>query len=679
MRYRIAVDIGGTFVDSILFDMETGGIRIAKASTTPDEPARGVMEALRRLGADLSNTDLFIHGTTLGLNAVIERRGVETGIITNEGFRDIFEIGRGDVPAHSMYDYAYQRPAPLVPRRHRLGVPGRLNAQGEEVVALDEAAVVEAAGALAGDGVRSVAVSFLHSYRNPAHEARAADVIRKHFPHLAVSTSSGITREYREYERTATAVVDAYINPIFGNYVDRLDSALRDAGFGGRFLIMRSAGGAMSAEAAKAAPIYTVLSGPAGGVIGASYLARMLGKTRLLTLDYGGTSLDTSVIEDFEPLVMHEARLEQLPAQIPIFDIRCIGAGGGSIAWVSEGLLQVGPHSAGATPGPIAYGRGGVEPTTTDAALILGFLDPEAFLGGALRLDADAARAGMEAKVASLMGADVLAAAAGLFDVLIARTAGAIREITVERGKDPRDFSMLAFGGAGPMIAPLIAREVENFELIVPATPAVFSAWGMLMSDLVTDAAQTDIRLLDAGAMDLVGTQFEGLVEEARSALVAQGAPLKSQEVIRLLECRYVGQEHVLAIPLADGPIDAEAVRAIFAQTHKDRYGHAPKDPVQIVTLRVRAYSRLPKPEIAQPEPATGPVEAALLGHRDAFCFARRGLCSFDVYDRARLAPGHGFAGPAIIEEGTCTTVVHSDQRVTVDAHGNLIITRSAE
>jgi N-methylhydantoinase A len=676
-RYRVAVDIGGTFVDSILFDAETGTTRLAKASTTPDEPVRGVLEALWRLGADLADTELFVHGTTLGLNAVIERRGVATGIITNAGFRDIFEIGRADVPATSMYDYRYQRPPSIVPRRHRKGVGGRISSDGVEVAPLDEAAVLAAAAELRDAGVRSIALCFLHSHRNPEHETRAAALIRATYPDVAVSASSAITREYREYERTATAVVDAYINPIFNDYVGRLESGLIDAGFGGQLLIMRSAGGAMTAATARDAPIYTVLSGPAGGLIGAGYLARQLGRNRVLTLDYGGTSLDAAVIEDGEPLVMHEATLADLPALIPIFDIRCIGAGGGSIAWVQEGLLQVGPQSAGAQPGPIAYGRGGTEPTTTDAALILGFLDPGAFLGGAVALDVEAARAGMETKVAGPLGTDVTRAAAGIFDVLVARTAGAIREITVERGRDPRDFSMLAFGGAGPMIAPLIAREVENAELIVPLSPAVFSAWGMLMSDVVTDVAQTELRKLDADAAGPVAVAFEMLVADARSKLAAQAGADREERIVRLVECRYVGQEHALEIELADGdPLDS--IRERFDALHKERYGHAIGGAVQIVTLRVRASAVLPKPSLPILAPATGPASQALRGEREAFCFALRDRTRFLVYDRALLGAGHAFDGPAIIEEGTTTTVIHSDQALVVDEHGHLIVRRRA-
>jgi N-methylhydantoinase A len=675
-RYRIAVDIGGTFVDSIAFDRETGAITVAKAPTTPARPYLGVMEAIRGLGAPLSDVDIFVHGTTLGLNAILERKGAVTGILTNEGFRDVFEVGRGDVPAREMYNFAYQKPAALVKRRHRVGVAGRLDASGGEVRPLDMEGVRNAAASLRGAGIESLAIAMLHSYKNPAHEAQAARLVREVFPGLPVSVSSEITREYREYERTATTVLDAYIRPIFERYIDELDGALRAAGFAGRFLIMRSSSGAMTATAAKDAPIFTVMSGPAGGIIGAAYLARMLEKPRLLTLDYGGTSLDASVIEDGLPLVMHQAKLEHFPVLIPIFDIRCIGAGGGSIAWVQEGLLQVGPQSAGAVPGPIAYGKGGTEPTTTDAALVLGYLDPAGFLGGKLRLDADAARAGLDAKVAQPLDIDVVAAAAGIFDVLVAKTVSAIREITVERGKDPRDFSLLAFGGAGPMIAPLLAREIDNFELIVPLAPAAFSASGMLMSDLVTDLAQTNIQPLKPGVERDIAAAFRTLEDEARSLLARQGVDPADQQLDRILECRYAGQEHALEVPV-DGEISAERVREQFGRLHASYYGHAMPDMVQVVTLRIRAIGRVKKPALARRAPGGGSVASARRGEREAFCFARRRMTRFSVFDRALLETGARIQGPAIVDEGTTTTVLHSDQSLEVDPYGHLIIRRT--
>ncbi|MEA3177896.1 MAG: hypothetical protein QOI59_1419 [Gammaproteobacteria bacterium] len=672
-RFRIAVDIGGTFVDAVEFDQDTGGVRLRKAPTTPGRPAAGVLEAIRRLGTPLSETALIVHGTTLGLNAVIERKGAVTGILTNAGFRDLFEIGRADVPREHMYDFAYQRAAPLVRRRHRIGVRGRIDAQGKVVQALDENGVREAAALLVADGVQAIAIAFLHSYRNPEHEERAAQIVREAFPHIAVSASSSITREYREVERTATAVLDACIRPIFGKYLGELRSALADAGFKGRFLVMRSGGGAMLAEVAARVPLYTVMSGPAGGIIGASRLAKDLGRSRLLSLDYGGTSLDAAVIENAEPLVMYEAKLEHFPVLMPIFDIRCIGAGGGSIAWVQEGLLQVGPQSAGAVPGPLAYRKGGTEPTTTDAALVLGYIDAERFLSGAMPLDIAASHDGVQRRIAGPLNTDIGTAAAGIFDVLIAKTVGAIREITVERGKDPREFSLLAFGGAGPMIAPMIAREVGAVEVIVPNVPAAFSAWGMLMSDLVFEVSQTDIRVLDESIWAQVNASFAELETKALAQLAEQGVAPGDRLTDRLIECRYVGQEHAIAVAVEAGMTATVAVQR-FNELHKERYGHALSATVQASTLRVRATGRLEKPPLRRIAASTGALVPSPARVRQAYCFAQRAYRSFGIYERSALCAGDLVEGPAIIDEGTSTTVVHSDQSVAVDEYGNLII-----
>ncbi|HVW69767.1 MAG TPA: hydantoinase/oxoprolinase family protein [Steroidobacteraceae bacterium] len=671
-RYVVAVDIGGTFVDAIEFDQQTGNVRLAKAPTTPGRPADGVIEAVRRLGTPLRETGVIVHGTTLGLNAVIERKGARTGILTNEGFRDLFEIGRADVPREHMYDFAYQRPEPLVKRRHRLGVPGRIDAQGKVVEPLDEAAVKAAARRLVADGVQAIAIAFLHSYRNPEHEERAAQIVREAFPQVSVSVSSAITREYREVERTATAVLDAYIRPIFDAYVGELKQALAANGFAGKFFVMRSGGGMMLADLAARVPIYTVMSGPAGGIMGATRVARDLKRSRLLSLDYGGTSLDAAVIENGEPLVMYEATLEHFPVLMPIFDIRCIGAGGGSIAWLQEGLLQVGPQSAGAVPGPLAYGRGGTEPTTTDAALVLGYMDPTGFLSGAMPLNIDASRTGMHSRLAEPLQTDNATVAAGIFDVLIAKTVGAIREITVERGKDPREFSLLAFGGAGPLIAPMIAREIGAVEVIVPNVPAAFSAWGMLMSDLVFEVSQTDIRPLDGRAWPQIEAGFVQLEAQALALLAEQGVPGPDRGTERLLECRYAGQEHSIAVAAPSGTTADEVVRR-FNELHAQRYGHSLTAVVQASTLRVRSIGRLEKPPLEQRAAAESPqIEPRSI--RDAYCFAKRAFRRFGVYARESLAPGHVISGPAIVDEGTSTTVIHSDQRLAVDAYGNLLI-----
>lgn len=677
-RYRIAVDIGGTFVDAVQLDTQTGRISLAKVSTTPERPAVGVIEAVRALGTPLSETDMFVHGTTLPLNAVIERKGAATGLITNLGFRDVFEIGRADVPPEQAYNFAYTSPAPLVKRRHRLGVAGRIDVNGTEITPLDEAGVREAGRTLVAAGVKSVAITFLHSYKEPKHEYLAAEVLRAEFPELAVSTSVEITREHREYERSATTVLDAYIRPIFEAYISELTDALHREGFSGQFLVMRSGSGAMTAALAARAPIFTVMSGPAGGMVGAAELARQIERKRVITLDYGGTSLDMSVIEDFIPTLMHQADLEHLPILIPIFDIRCIGAGGGSIAWVQEGLLQVGPQSAGSDPGPIAYGNGGTEPTTTDAAIVLGYINPAGFLGGKMKLDVDASWRGVEERLAKPLKTDAISAAAGVFDVLVARTVGAIREITVERGKDPAEFSFLGFGGAGPLIAPLIMREVGVMELVIPTGPAVFSARGMLMSDVFSEFSQTDICPLGDAAIAAFEGHSAALRERVVSQLSEQGIEQANMTFECFAQCRYVGQEHSLEIPFSSGDTP-QALADRFVELHRVRYGHAIAGaPVQLVTIRMRGRGHLPKPPfscIGQSDITS--LENALKGHRQAYCFARRALVPFAIYDRMKLDAGHAIEGPAIIEEETATTVVYSDQGLEVDALGNMIVRRT--
>jgi N-methylhydantoinase A len=415
------------------------------------------------------------------------------------------------------------------------------------------------------------------------------------------------------------------------------------------------------------------MSGPAGGIIGAGRLGKDLQRPRLLSLDYGGTSLDAAVIENAEPLVMYEAKLEHFPVLMPIFDIRCIGAGGGSIAWVQEGLLQVGPQSAGAVPGPLAYRKGGTEPTTTDAALVLGYIDAERFLSGAMPLDIAASRDGVQRRIADPLNTDSGTAAAGIFDVLIAKTVGAIREITVERGKDPREFSLLAFGGAGPMISPMIAREIGAVEVIVPNVPAAFSAWGMLMSDLVFEIAQTDIRVLDDSIWSQIDASFTELEQKALAQLAEQAVDPEDRMTDRLIECRYVGQEHAIAVAVQAG-MTAKASVKRFNELHEERYGHALNVPVQVSTLRVRATGRLEKPPLRRIAAATGAAPPTPARKRQAYCFAQRGYRDFGVYERPALLAGDRIEGPAIIDEGTSTTVVHSDQVVLVDEYGNLII-----
>ena len=674
-RHCLAVDIGGTFVDAVFFDVESGAWRLEKSFTTPGDAAAGVSDAIRRLGLDGDDIDSFIHGTTLGLNTVLERKGAVTGVLTNAGFEDILEMGRYSRDRTQMYSLDYDVAPPLVPKRMRLGVPGRMNAQGEELQPLDEDAVRAAVRRLVDDWhIAALAVCYLHAYKNPAHEQRSAEIIRAEWPDLAVSISSDIVREYREYERTSTTAVNAYIQPIFRRYIRSLEATLTEQGFAGSFYITRSGGGALLAHDSADTPIHTIFSGPAGGLIGAARLSELIDRPNLITVDIGGTSTDACVIRGGAPTLKYEAALEKLPLMIPTYDISTIGAGGGSITRVDSGLLKVGPQSAGAEPGPICYGRGGTAPTFTDAAVVLGYIAPDQFLGGEVRLDDEGARRGLDEQVARPLGMSVGEAARGVFDVLLARTVSAIREITVEQGLDPREFSMLAFGGAGPMFVPLVGRELGVREVIVPQGPSVFSAWGMLMTDLVQEYAQTFAGLLEDIGMDSVHTEAAQLAGQARADLTRGGFGASDSTVETEVSLRYFGQEHALEVPVLEGD-DFDTLRLRFDGLHRRRYGHAMKDPVQLVHLRVRGIGRNRRPEL-QSVPARESGAPEPRATRPAYCFARREIVDFAIYTRDGLCAGDTVSGPAIVEEATTTLVFHSDQEAHVDGYGHLFIVR---
>lgn len=676
---RLGIDIGGTFVDAILLDDASGEIRLEKALTTPGDPALGVLEAIARLDVDLGRVSVVVHGTTLGLNAILERRGARTGIVTNEGFRDVFELGRGNLPHEDMYNLHFQRDEPLVRRRAIAGVPCRITVDGEVERELDETAAMAAIEELVeGQGVESLAVCFLHAYKNPVHEERVAELVAARFPEIHLSISSRVAREHREYERLSTTVLDAYIRPIFERYLERLEGALRERGFQGSFLVMRSSGGAMTAAAARENPLDSVFSGPAGGIVGAADLAEGLGIARMITMDFGGTSLDACVIDGAAPPVIHETSLQHLPVLIASYDIRCIGAGGGSLAWLEHGLLRLGPQSAGADPGPACYGRGGAEPALTDAALILGYVDPQRFLKGELRLDTEAAHRSMEEKVARPLGIPVTEAAAGAFSVLAAQTVGAIREITVERGKDPRDFTGLAFGGAGPLIAPLVALEMGIATTIVPRAPAAFSAYGMLTSNLAADASRTYVHKLETSLLPEVERIFERLAEEAGASLAMQGVAPEDRRIGRFLELRYVGQEHALKVPVDSESLAMEEIRLDFDDLHEERYGHRSGQPLELVNLRVLGIGERQERAVGTPQNGQGGASAAARPRtREAWCFRARSLTPFAVHDREALEPGRRIAGPAIIDEGTATTVFFTDQSCELDERGHLIVRTS--
>ncbi len=673
---RIAVDVGGTFTDVIVLDEKTNTLQLEKVETTPQDPARAVLQSFAKANAKLRDIDYFVHGTTLGLNALLTRTGARVAIVTTKGFRDIYELGR--TARDPMYDFKYRKPRTLVPRYLAFEVTERSDFQGNVLTPFDhiEAAVV--ARQLRTLGIEAVAVCFLHSYVNPAHELVMEEVLRQECPEILVTLSHRLSREYREYERTSTAVMDAYIKPVVRTYLATLDSELRGRGFNGHFLLTRSGGGAMTVASATEQPVHTVLSGPAGGVLGARFLSRLIGYANLVTLDMGGTSLDASLVVDGQISVEHEASFEGLPISIPTIDIKTIGAGGGSIGWIDDGgHLQVGPQSAGAVPGPACYGKGGQQPTFTDAALVVGYLNPQNFLGGEIHLDSALARQALQQKLTQRLGLSLSQTAAGVLRINEAKITGALREISVERGFHPKDFALLAFGGGGGFVASGVARELGVPTVIVPPGPANFSAFGMLMVNVVHDFAQTYVTELDNVDMSAVSRIYAGLVEQGQEALKRDGFQTKDQTFLCSAELRYQGQEHTVNIPIGERNLtsrDTQRIARDFNTAHLTQYGHSMNDPVEIVTLRASAVGLLPQPVLPTIAAGTGSVRRARKEDRPVYQPALDTAVDYTVYDRSRLLGGDQLDGPAIIEEPSSTAVLHSGDRLTVGQYGELVI-----
>jgi N-methylhydantoinase A len=672
---RIAVDVGGTFTDVIVLDEATNTLRLEKVETTPHDPARGVLQGFRKAQARLNEIDYFVHGTTLGLNALLTRTGARVAIVTTKGFRDVYELGR--TARDPMYDLKYRKPKTLVPRSLAFEVTERCDFQGNVVTPLDHAEATALARQLRDLGVDAVAVCFLHGYANPNHELLMEEVLRQECPHLLVSLSHQLSREYREYERTSTVVVDAYIKPVIRGYLAKLDSALRAAGFGGHFLLTRSGGGAMTVSSASEQPVHTVLSGPAGGVIGAQALSQLLEQPNLITLDMGGTSLDAALVVDGRITIEHEASFEGLPLSIPTIDINTIGAGGGSIGWIDEGgHLQMGPQSAGAVPGPACYRKGGQLATFTDAALITGYLDPYNFLGGEIQLDPGLARQAVS-RLAERLRLSLEQTAAGMLRISEAKITGALREISVERGFHPKDFALLAFGGGGGFVAAGVARELGVPTVIIPPGPANFSALGMLMVDVVHDFAQTYVAELQHADTTTLNAIYTSLLQRGQTALERDGFESQDRAFVCSAELRYQGQEHTVNVLLPGQDLAAaEAARVAedFHTAHLTQYGHRMDDPVEIVTLRVGAMGLLPRPTLPPLTPGTGNHQQARKGSRPVYQSERGEYEQYTVYDRGRLLWGDRVAGPAIIEEPSSTTVVHAGDVLTVGKYGELVI-----
>jgi N-methylhydantoinase A len=672
---RLGVDVGGTFTDLVFYDDETGEVRVAKGSTTPESPDRGVVGVVSEAvdGDRLGAASLFLHGTTVGLNALLQRRGSVVGLLTTRGFRDVLETRRGEREA--MYDMLWTAPPPLVPRRLRFAVTERVRADGSIETPLVADDVREAAELFASEGVESVAIVFINGFANPVHEIAARDALVAAGFSGEISLSHEVSGEYREYERSSTTVVDAYVRPIVSNYLRRLEGSLGEAGFAGECLITRSGGGSMVFREAEGRPFETVMSGPVAGAVGSAELCRELGISQAITADVGGTSFDTCLIVDGRPQVKYEGVVASMPLQTPWVDVRSIGAGGGSVAYIDAGgLLVVGPRSAGAVPGPICYGRGGVEPTVTDAAAVLGML---AFgeLAGDVRLDIDGAGEALAALGAEL-GLDADGAARGVLTITSAAMANAIRSVTIEQGQDPREAKLIAFGGAGPLFGTLLARELDVNEILIPRYAGNFSAWGLLGQDITRAAARTSIRALDDDGLRTANAVLSELFSrlEARGSAVPAGIEEEIGEAA--LDLRYLGQEYTLTVRprTVDGQIvsRAEEVRELFESDYDRTFGHTLSEPVEIVSIRAAVSKPLPR-KVA--EINGGRREVAAERTVDAYSFTEDSRMPFRVIDRASLEPGADLEGPAIVLEETATSYVDAGYRLRVGPSGVLFLT----
>jgi N-methylhydantoinase A len=678
-RYVLAVDVGGTFIDYALLDRESGRIVLDKHLSSRSALAAAFVEGLQRLGIDPRGLARIAHGTTVAINALLEERGARVGLLTTRGFRDVLALGRGGRP--EIYNWLYQPPSPLVPRALRREVDERRTPQGEVVRPIDPEEVDREVDVLVGAGVEAIAVCFLHAYADPTHELRALERIRARYPDLPVSVSHLLVSEWREYERTSTTVLNAYVQPVFGAYVAELGSRLSGMGMDAPIAIMRSNGGMMPAEVAAQAPIHTIASGPAGGVIGAQALAEELGLRDVICADVGGTSFDVALIEDGKVLERTQTTIGRRPVVGPTLDIVSVGAGGGSIAWIDErGFMKVGPRSAGAEPGPACFGRGGQDPTVTDAHVALGRIDASAFFDARMPLQPELARKAIAAGLCEPLSLPLEDAADGVARIAEANMSYAIRTLTVERGSDPRRFVLLAYGGGGGLFAAGIAEQLEIGKVIVPRDPANFSAVGILRSDYRYDRARTKVRPLVRETAPDIAADLKVLREQAVAEVVAYGL---ERSVIRShlsADVRFGGQEHTVTIDIDDRwqeDVDAllDGIRRRFVQAHRALFGHGEIDaPVEVVTCRARAIG----PSGATPWPRWERAgEAEPVRMRDVYLREHGGWLPTRIFAWPALGIGQRISGPAVIEDWATTVLVPPGWAARLDEMGNLHLTVS--
>lgn len=684
-QYRIATDVGGTFTDLLCYRLDAASgellsIESTKVDTTPPHFEQGVLDAVERLGLDLVQADYFVHGSTVVINALTERRGAKTALITTAGFRDVLEIGRGARP--DFFNLRYAKPTPFVPRYLRRELPERINFRGEVIEPLNLDALPGMLDELQAEGVTAVAISFLHAYAFPRHEQAALQAVRAHWPEVNVTASHEIIREWREYERTNTTVLSAYVKPVVSAYLRGLEQKLRGKGLKSTPLIMQSNGGIDTIEAAITKPISLVESGPSSGVLAAASLGKLIDEHNVIAFDVGGTTAKCSLIENGNVRITTQYMIEKdrrsagYPIMTPVVDIVEIGSGGGSIAWVdAENKLHVGPESAGAVPGPAAYGKGGNKPTTTDANLLTRRINPEYFMGGERRADMRAVEAAF-ASIARPLGLTIEAAARGVIRVANNNMANALKLVSVNRGYDPREFTLIAFGGGGALHAAALAEELRIPKVIIPIHSSVFSAWGMLMSDLRRDHFMTRPAPMKQAATATINQALAELEQKALAEFGAEGIERKRIYFERACRLRYQGQEHTITIELPAGEISPRVLLETLGRFHDNyrrEYSYTLDADVELVGYHVIAFARIERPQIPQLRCRNSDAGLALKGRRHVD-FDLHGILDTPVYDRERLGVGASFTGPAVIEEKGTTTIVLPGQKVCMDLYGNIVI-----
>ena len=678
---RIGVDTGGTFTDFVAMDAD-GRIVLTKSSSTPKDLTQGIINCFSKAGLHkLPDVDQVLHGSTTAINTIIQRVGAKAALITTRGMRDVYELGRGNRP--DSYNLFFHRPRPLITREWRFEVTERLTAKGNILVPLNESELTDIIEQLKQGGIESVAVCFIHAYVNPVHEQRVGEILRKELPGVFVTLSHELMREMREYERTSTTALNAYVGPVVSSYLDHLEKRLRGQEFAGPLLIMQSNGGCMSTDVAKQQPIRTTESGPVAGVIGANQLGKLLDESNVIAFDMGGTTAKTAFCQNGEVPLAPGCYIGGYetgqPMMVPVVDIIEIGAGGGSIAWLDDvGALNVGPKSAGADPGPVCYGQGGTEPTITDCNLILGRLNANNFLGGEMRLDLERAQEALKSRIANPKGMKLEEAANAVLRIVTTNMSLAVRGVSVEKGVDPRDCALVVFGGAGPLHGVGVARELQIPKVIIPPMPGHFSALGMLVAGLRHDYVQTYLGELHKVDMKAIIAHLRGFEDQARATLVSEGAHPDTIVVNPSLDLRYQGQDHVLSVPVTFAELETGVFQTFvdrYDRIHQEKYDQAaPGEIVEVVNLRMIATGRATKEEMQVFLPIHKAEKQPQVVSREVYLGSAWGWRETVVYQREDLGAGSTIVGPAIVEEKASTTIIFPGDKLTVDNLGNLVV-----